>query len=92
MPIVKRNNNGQRTYLQFVLLRKTKYKTKKDVIKYLDHHGYYSDGIETGSNWQFWRARQINPDDQNYYYRVLPVSKNVKLVSAYLKYGSSSHK
>ena len=61
MPNVKRNNNGQRTYLQSVLLRKTKYKTKKDVIKYLHHHGYYSDGIETENNWHFWRARQINP-------------------------------
>ena len=29
MPDVKRNNNDQRTYLQSVLLRKTKYKTKK---------------------------------------------------------------
>ena len=92
MPDVKRNNNGQRTYLQSVLLRKTKYKTKKDVIKYLDHHGSYSDGIETGSNWQFWRCRQINPDDQNYYYRVLPVSHDVRIITAYLKHGSASHK
>ena len=89
---VKRNNNGQRAYLQSVLLRKTKYKTKKDVIKYLDHHGYYSDGIETGSNQQFLRAKQINHDDQNYYYRVLPVSHDIRIITAYLKNGSSSHK
>ena len=91
MPDVRRNNNVQRTYLQSVLLRKTKYKTKKDVIKYLYHHNY-SDGIETESNWHFWKARQINPDDQNYYYRVLPVSHDIRIVSAYLKDGSASHK
>ena len=92
MPIVKRNNNGQRTYLQSVLLRKAKYKKKKEVIKYLDHQCYYSDGIETESNWQFWKAKQINPDDQNYYYRVLPVSHDISIIAAYLKHGSVSHK
>ena len=92
MPDVKRNNKSQRTYLQSALLRKTKHKTKKDVIKYLDHHGYYSDGIETESNWQFWRARQINSDDQNYYYRVLLVSQDVRIITQYLKHGSAIHK
>ena len=66
-------------------------KQKKDCIYYLKTHKYY-DGTDTEPHLQYWRCRQYMPDDTNYYYRVLPVSRNVKLVSAYLKDGSASHK
>ena len=87
MPDTHRTRFYLNTYLQSVLLNKSKYKTKKECIDYLKKHDYYDDGIDDtqfSNNAKYFHCRQVNPDSQHYY-KTKVINDNVKFIIGYKK-------